>query len=442
MSINVCGGIKMGLKGLFKEQEYKNRINELTCELDSLKNTFTPEMTNIVNQKKLLEDLKVEMKNTEDSLHAVLNELSKAKSELSQKKSQIIETDEEILVQEFGIYSPRYAFENSTEYKSKLEKVRKSQKEMIKAGTAANGNMNWTVNNSASKGRTMVKNMQKLLLRSFNSECDSIVEKVKYNNFDASLKRITSSCDAVSKLGTMMGISISSQYYKLKKDELTLAFEYQEKKQQEKEEQRAIREAMREEAKLQKEIEAARKQSQKEKEHYTNALEKIELQLLRATTDEEKKELHIKKEELESHLQDVEKAIKDIDYREANKRAGYVYIISNIGSFGENIFKIGMTRRLDPMERVVELGDASVPFGFDVHAMIFTDDAPKLETALHKAFEDKKLNLVNQRREFFNVTLDDIKKVVSENYDKTVEFIDIPDAEQYRVSQKMKKDKR
>ena len=149
-------------------------------------------------------------------------------------------------------------------------------------------------------------------------------------------------------------------------------------------------------------------------------------------------ELLKKKDELENHLSDIDKAIKDIDYREANQRAGYVYVISNIGAFGENVFKIGMTRRLEPQDRVDELGDASVPFNFDVHAMIFSDDAPALENALHKAFEHKKLNMVNTRREFFNVTLDEIKDVVKKNYDKTVEFIDVADAEQYRISQKMK----
>ena len=132
--------------------------------------------------------------------------------------------------------------------------------------------------------------------------------------------------------------------------------------------------------------------------------------------------------------------MEDIDYRQANQKAGYVYVISNIGAFGENIYKIGMTRRLDPQERIDELGDASVPFNFDVHAMIFSDNAPALESALHKAFEDRKVNMVNQRREFFNVTLDEIKKVVKNNFDKTVEFIDVPDAEQYRVSLKMREE--
>ena len=145
-----------------------------------------------------------------------------------------------------------------------------------------------------------------------------------------------------------------------------------------------------------------------------------------------------KKDTLESELSEIDKAKKDVDYREANQRAGYVYVISNIGSFGEGIFKIGMTRRLNPMERVRELGDASVPFNFDVHAMIFSDDAPGLEAALHKRFDSKKLNLVNQRREFFKCSLEEIKQAIYDNYDKTVEFIELPDAEQFRVSEKMR----
>ena len=236
-----------------------------------------------------------------------------------------------------------------------------------------------------------------------------------------------------------MNISVSNDYLDLKIKELRLAFEYQQKKQEEKEAQKAERAELREAAKLQKEIELQRKKIEKEQTHYQTAYEKL-LKQLEETPDNV--DLIKKKAELENQLQDIEKAIQDIDYREANHKAGYVYIISNIGAFGENVYKIGMTRRLDPQDRVDELGDASVPFNFDVHAMIFSDDAPALEAALHKAFEDKKLNMVNTRREFFNVTLDEIKEVVKKNFDKTVEFIDVPDAEQYRVSQKMKNDGR
>lgn len=232
-----------------------------------------------------------------------------------------------------------------------------------------------------------------------------------------------------------MSLYITSKYINLKVDELHLAFEYQQKKQEEKEAQKAARAEMREAARLQKEIEAQRKKIEKEQTHYQTAYEKLLEQLEECP---ENTDLLIKKVELESRLDDIDKAIKDIDYREANQRAGYVYIISNIGAFGENVYKIGMTRRLDPQDRVDELGDASVPFNFDVHAMIFSDDAPALESALHKAFENRKLNMVNTRREFFNVTLDEIKKVVKKNFDKTVEFIDVPYAEQFRVSQKMR----
>ena len=146
-----------------------------------------------------------------------------------------------------------------------------------------------------------------------------------------------------------------------------------------------------------------------------------------------------KKKQIEEQLSSIDQAFKDVDYRAANQKAGYVYIISNIGAFGENVFKIGMTRRLDPMERVDELGDASVPFNFDVHAMIFSDDAPKLEAALHNAFADRRLNFVNQRREFFNVTIDEIKEVVKKNFDKSVEFVELAPAEQYRQSLLLRK---
>ncbi len=194
---------------------------------------------------------------------------------------------------------------------------------------------------------------------------------------------------------------------------------------------------MREEAKLAKEIEEERKKLEKEQQHYQNALQRINAQL-EAASDADRAAIEEKKAELMAQLDKIDKEFADVDYREANQRAGYVYVISNIGAFGENVYKIGMTRRLDPQDRVDELGDASVPFNFDVHAMIFSNDAPKLEAALHNAFADRKLNFVNQRREFFNVSLDEIKQVIKDNYDKSVEFVELAPAEQYRESLKLK----
>lgn len=432
----------MGFTDIFKGKQYKSELEDLQAKYNALQSLMTPEMRDAHDLQIKIKELQSAAAEHEDTLQKLEKDVAKRErtisdldKTISDKKSKIIWMDDEILVQEFGLYKPQYDFANSLDYKERLAKIRNQQKTLIKEKRAVNGNTSWQVNGSASKGKKMVSDTQKLLLRAFNTECDDIISKVKYTNFDASLDRIYKSADAISKLGSIMNISVSNDYLDLKIKELRLAFEYQQKKQEEKEAQKAERAELREAAKLQKEIELQRKKIEKEQTHYQTAYEKL-LKQLEATPDNA--DLIKKKAELENKLQDIEKAIQDIDYREANQKAGYVYIISNIGAFGENVYKIGMTRRLDPQDRVDELGDASVPFNFDVHAMIFSDDAPALEAALHKAFEDKKLNMVNTRREFFNVTLDEIKEVVKKNFDKTVEFIDVPDAEQYRVSQKMK----
>jgi hypothetical protein len=235
-------------------------------------------------------------------------------------------------------------------------------------------------------------------------------------------------------------VAISRQYLNLKIDELHLAYEYALKKQEEKEALKQEREILREQAKVAKEIEEKRKELLKEQAHYYNALNRLGEQLKASNSEERKQLLEEKVKEVEQRLIDVDVALKDVDYREANQRAGYVYIVSNIGAFGPDIYKIGMTRRLEPLDRIDELSGASVPFKYDVHALIFSDDAPKLEAALHKAFEKQKVNKVNNRKEFFNVSLNEIKTVVSKNHDKTVEYIDIPSAKQYRETEMLKKD--
>ena len=149
--------------------------------------------------------------------------------------------------------------------------------------------------------------------------------------------------------------------------------------------------------------------------------------------DDVEKQLYIDKiQELEEKLKALASDKENVLEREQNTRAGFVYIISNIGSFGESIFKIGMTRRLDPMDRISELSSASVPFPFDVHALIFSEDAPALETLLHHHFQKRQVNKVNPRKEFFKVDLEEIKKLVLENHNATVQFVDMPDAAEYR----------
>lgn len=441
--------------------EMEAKIADLENEKSKLESFLTPEMKDLESLKKQIAESQVEFahqKITQEQLlkeqyDKYMGEISKQKSlilayndeinelnsNIKDLKKDIITFSDEILVQDFGLYEPRYSFINADAYKAELTNIRNKQKAMIKDGSAVSGSIDWQVNGSAAQGRKMIKDMQKLLLRAFNSECDEIINKVKYNNYDTSVKKMERSFNAIAKLGITMSISITSNYYDLKIQELQLALEYQIQKQREKEEKAELRAQQREEARLQKELKEQRKNIDKERKHYEQALSNINKQIS-SSSDENIEELNKKKEEIIQSLSDIDTKIKDIDYREANQKTGYVYIISNIGSFGEGIYKIGMTRRLNPQERVDELGDASVPFKFDVHAMIFSEDAPALEAKLHRAFEDRKLNLVNQRREFFKVSLDEIKEVVKNNFDKTVEFVEVPDADQYRISLKLREE--
>ena len=388
---------------LNKDQVINSLHNDIAVEkkkTEELQASFTPEMKEHDSAVAELERVNSEIIASKKEVNRLKDEIKTKNRELEEVEKKYIQMDEKVQMQEFGLYTPKYDFASSEKYKERLNAIREKQKQLIKTDQACTGTA-LTYNNSIAQGKKVVNDYKKLLLRAFNSECDELIDKVKFNTFDTAEKRMKNSRDTISRLGSMMSISITTSYFNAKYEELCLAFEYRKKKQEEKEEQKEIRARMREEAKLAKEIEEARRKVEKEQVHY-------------------------------------QKAIKDIDYREANIKAGYVYVISNIGSFGENVYKIGMTRRLEPMERIDELGGASVPFKFDVHAMIFSDNAPALEAALHRAFENKKLNMVNKRREFFNVTLDEIEEVVKKNYDKTVEFIRLPEAEQYRESLKMK----
>lgn len=430
----------MAIGDLFGSKKSK----DLSARVAELEAMLTPEMRDHAELQRRIEektaaldalDTQYESSRTEKEaqLASLSAELSSLQDRIRKSQAKLIQVDDEVLVQSFGLYTPRYSFSNSTEYKDKLFSVRSVQKAMLRAGSAATASSSWTVNGNASAGSKIVGDLKQLLLRAFNSECDDAVEHVKYNNIEASEKKIRTSAATISRLGSSMGISLSGEYVDLKIEELHLAYEFAVAKQLEKERLKELRAEERERAKLEKEIAEARKKIEKEQSHYTKAVAQLQKQY-KSATPAERADLDVKIQELQAHLEELGASMEQIDYREANQKAGYVYIISNIGAFGENIYKIGMTRRLEPMDRIDELGDASVPFNFDVHALIFSDDAPALEAALHRAFEAKKLNMVNPRREFFNVTLDEIKKVVKENYDKTVEFIDVPPAEQFRES--------
>lgn len=384
----------------------------------------------------ILKNKITELHNEKNNLEKALMQLKTTKLNLQEtidcKKKEIIVLDEEILLESFALYKPKFKFQSSEEYKNKLDQIREKQKQLIKDGIAVTANENWTVNNSKSEGKKMVNDMKKLLLRSFNNECDYCVDNVKFNNIETNENRIEKSFEALNKLGRVMNASISDTYKSYKFDELHLAFEFQKKKQEEKEEQKKIREELREQQKLEQEIKQARERIAKEKKHYLIAIKEMELKLSQALTETERNLYKEKLDDFKNQFSELEKEEKVIDYREQNAKAGYVYIISNIGSFGENVYKIGMTRRLEPMDRVDELGDASVPFSFDVHGLIFSENASALEAKLHERFYSKRINKLNDRKEFFRANINEIENVIKENFDKSIDIVKEAPAEQYR----------
>lgn len=423
----------------------KNKqVSELEARVAYLEQNATPEYRAVERMSAEIVSLKQEIdglssrKATETAeLAAIAERRDSLEAEVAELSLQVVSLEDEVLLQEFGLYEPRYDFTSIDQYKERLSAIREEQKASIRQANADAKNSGWTVNGNKAQGRKLATDLTKSLVRSFNGESDEIIRKVKFSNIDASVKAIEKTASAVNKLGTVVGVSIHDDLVKLKQQEAYLAFEYARFKEDEKERLRELKAQEREAKKLEKEIEAERKKLEKEQQQYSRALAEI-VAKLEGASPEDVEALEAKKAEIEANLNEVSKAVADVDYREANQKAGYVYIISNIGSFGEDVYKIGMTRRLDPMERIKELGDASVPFEFDVHALIFTDDAPGLEAALHRTFEKRKLNLVNHRREFFKCSLDEIKSAILANYDKTVEFVSIPDAEQYRISEKLR----
>ncbi len=337
--------------------------------------------------------------------------------------SGVVDLDDERVLQEVGIYRYHHPLENAAEYKALLAALNEQITEMVKQGDAVLASDMFTFNNSLGKGRKMTSEFSKLMLRAYNAEADNCVRALRAGNVITAKKRLDASVTAIAKLGSMMEMRVNPVYHQLRFQELELTADYLMKVQEEKEAAREERERLREERKAEQELAAERERLAKERSHYVNALE-----ALKSSGDE------AAIAELAEKLQDIDHAIEQNDFRAANIRAGYVYIISNTGALGPNMVKIGMTRRLEPMDRVRELGDASVPFPFDVHALFFSEDAVTLEAELHQAFATHRVNRVNERREFFFATPAEVRTVLAEKVGNLLEFVDEPEATQYLQS--------
>ncbi len=373
------------------------------------------------------EFIKEQAKNEVDKLKkealSLVEERDKLKSEI-----EVLESD--TLVKMTNVDS----FDNlrSDEIKNKLSLLSGKQSELIKNGTAVRI-LDFSIQNK------IINNQSKQILRCFNAECANILNSVTVKNVDASRTKIQRSYDALNKIFISDKVQITPTYLSTKFEELSLIYAYMVKEEEEKEQRKAIREQMIEEEKVRKEIEREKMKIDKEQAQFTNEVNKLMAYMQKAKDDVERTLYLDKIKELEEKLKALEADKENVLQREQNTRAGFVYIISNIGSFGEQVFKIGMTRRLEPMDRISELSSASVPFPFDVHALIFSDDAPGLENILHQHFDKNRVNKVNPRKEFFRIDLNEIKQVVLENHNATVQFVDVPEALEYRETLKLEK---
>ena len=336
---------------------------------------------------------------------AVLRETQQAEVRLAGLKREIAATDDIALLQEVGIYAYRHPLTDAVAYKSSLEALTDKIKVAARGGGAVDANTAWSVNGSATQGRRMVTDFSKLMLRAYNAEADYSVRSMRPYRLDSLINRLDRSRDTIARLGRTMGIRITDDYHALRVLELELTADFLAKQEQEKERRRELREQQREEERLQREIERERARLAREREQYLGALARLRASHTVADAEAVAK--------LEDRVCDIDDQLAAVDAREANIRAGYVYVISNLGSFGEHMVKIGLTRRLEPMERVNELGDASVPFRFDVHALIFSEDAVGLEHRLHQEFEARRVNRVNARREFFYVTPAEVRDALA-----------------------------
>ena len=373
----------------------RSRAETAIQQTGALQERFAPALSIDEEIARLRTEAKEARKETEE-----VRRTYREKRELLDKlRQQVAVYDERLSFAELGVYEPHFDFGDSESYKQKIKEARERQRRLIRAKQATVCPTDWTVEGSRAKGRVMTNRQTRLTMRAFNTECEAAIANTRWNNVKAMERRILNAEKQINAANASMQLFISGDYVALKLDELRLTHEYREQVKIEKDERRERVRAEREEKKLLQQAKAAEREERK----YQALLERARKE---AGVDEGRIA------ELEAALADAHADVERARAMAQRTKSGYVYIISNIGSFGEDVVKIGVTRRLNPDDRVRELGDASVPFRFDTHAMIYSEDAPSLESALHRAFSEHRVNQANMRKEFFAVTLEDVEEAV------------------------------
>lgn len=405
----------------FGAKKFAEQLQEENAYLRSIVDRYGLDDTVEAERRKA--ELRGHLDNTQREVAAASGQIANARAELARLAEQIVGARNTIDLQELGIFDYEHPAESSTVLATQLEALRAQIKQTVRDGGATSATTQFTFNNSVAKGKKFVSDMSKLLLRAYNAEAENCIKSVRAGNLATAQKRLSTVVDQIARQGTMIDLHITPHYHGLRLHELELAARHLQTVQREKELERERREELREQKKAELELAREQEKLNKEKSHYLSTIA-----VLQANGDE------AGVARLNAQLADVERALADVDYRAANIRAGHVYVISNVGAFGRDMVKIGMTRRLEPMDRVTELGDASVPFRFDVHALFFAQDAVSVEAALHRRFADRRVNKVNLRREFFRVTPDEVLEAIRDEQIEIVEFTVDVAGEEYLAS--------
>jgi hypothetical protein len=409
----------------------KGKIEDLNAEIlrltgDILKLSATVESLSKFGAMGVLE-IKQEISMLEGQKNRLSEELITLRKEILETKNSLIETQEIAMLQEVGVYQYTSILDTSEGYSDRIAEIRSKIKERnIANGGAITAAQGWTVNGSTAEGSKMIKEFSKLMLRAYNGEVDDALRTLKPYKLDAAIDRVNKVEDSIEKLGKTMLIAIDDDYHQLRVSEIKLTADYLAMREEEKEKQKEEKLRLKEEEKAQKEFEKEREKLNKELSHHQAVLAKAdETGNVQAA------------EEAKVKIAEVQNGISGVEERAANIRTGYVYVISNIGSFGEQVLKIGLTRRLDPEERIQELSDASVPFKFDTHAIIFSVDAVSLEKQLHHELESHRVNKVNARKEFFRVTPALVKDLLERlSTDGVLTYKEEAEAPEWRISVK------
>lgn len=398
---------------ILTEAETKAKLSAVTAE--NIKQEATKDASIIKqNAVAVLDNATTEAKNIIENANKKAEEIAGDAYKAMQNASEYTKTakamkniiegyGDQYLVPSYSLLDDLAEEFGHTEAGEKLKQAREKSRLMIKNSSAAKCDYV-----EANRKETAIN----FVVDAFNGKVDSILSKVKKDNYGTLEQKIKDAFQVVNNNGVAFrNAAITNEYKDARIEELKWAVIAQELKWEEQEEQRRIKEQIREEEKAKREYEKAIKEAQKEEETLKRLIEKAQKEVSQAT-EEQKAKFDEKLKELELKLKEAEEKNQRAMSMAQQTKSGNVYIISNIGSFGEDVYKIGMTRRLEPLDRVKELGDASVPFEFDVHAMIYSEDAPAFERALHKKFLRLQMNKVNPRKEFFKVSLADIKNEI------------------------------